>query len=57
MLICAILTVLIGYFLGNTTAARFGNFLVKGLLSLAVMPVLYPIFSAISKIGGETWRE
>lgn len=47
----------IGYFLGNTTASHLSHFLVKGLLSLAVMPALYPIFSSISKIGGETWRE
>lgn len=47
----------IGYFLGHTTASRLPDFCVTGLLSLAVMPVLYPIFSAISNIGGETWRE
>lgn len=45
------------YFLGITTAAHLSQFLMKGLLSLAVMPALYPIFSAISKIGGETWTE
>ena len=47
----------IGYFLGNTTAGHLWDFLVKGLLSLAVMPALYPVISSISKIGGETWRE
>jgi hypothetical protein len=47
----------IGYFLGHTTASRLPDFCVTGLLSLAVMPALYPIFSAISNIGGETWRE
>lgn len=47
----------ISYFLGNATASHLADFLVKGLLSLAVMPALYPIFSSISKIGGETWRE
>ncbi len=47
----------IGLFLGYTTASRLPGFLVTGLLSLAVMPLLYPIFSAISNIGGQTWRE
>lgn len=47
----------IGYFLGDTTFSRLPDFLVTGLLSLALMPALYPIFSAISKIGGETWIE
>ena len=45
------------YFLGNATLAHLTAFLIKGLLSLAATPILYPIFSAISKIGGETWRE
>lgn len=44
-------------FLGHTTASHLPDFCMKGLLSLAVMPILYPIFSSISKIGGETWRE
>lgn len=47
----------IGYFLGHTTLPRLPGFCMTGLLSLAVMPALYPIFSSISKIGGETWRE
>lgn len=47
----------IGYFLGHTTLSRLPDFCMTGLLSLAVMPALYPIFSSISKIGGETWRE
>lgn len=47
----------IGYFLGNTAFSHLPAFLAKALLSLAVTPVLYPIFSSISKIGGETWIE
>ncbi len=47
----------IGLFLGLTTPARFTTQLIKAGLSLAVMPVLYPIFNAILKIGGETWNE
>lgn len=47
----------IGCFLGHTTLSRLPGFCTTGLLSVAVTPVLYPVFSAISKIGGETWRE
>lgn len=46
-----------GVFLGTIPAARFGAFCLRGLLSLATMPVVYPIFRAIEKIGGEAWKE
>ena len=47
----------VGIFFGNTTWQRFSVFAICGGLSIAVMPVLYPVFSSISKIGGETWKE
>lgn len=47
----------IGLFLGCTTLSRLGSFCLSGALSLAVMPLLYPVFAAIRKIGGETWTE
>ena len=47
----------IGCFLNNTIAARFGVFMLSGGLSVAVMPLLYPVFLSISNIGGETWKE
>lgn len=47
----------IGVFLGHTTAARFSGFLATGVLSAAAMPLLYPLFAAIGKIGGESWKE
>lgn len=47
----------IGVFLGHTTSARFAGFMISGGLSVAVMPALYPLFLAIGKIGGETWKE
>ena len=47
----------IGWFLGVTTGARFHAFSMCGILSVAVMPLLYPVFLSISKIGGETWSE
>lgn len=46
-----------GVFLGFTTVARFGAFLVSGLLSVAVIPLIYPIAKSIAKIGGDTWKE
>jgi hypothetical protein len=47
----------VGIFFSNTTWDRIGIFALCGGLSVAVMPLLYPIFSSISKIGGETWKE
>ncbi|MGN0999403.1 MAG: hypothetical protein ACI4PO_07620 [Faecousia sp.] len=44
-------------FLGYTTVARFGVFLASGLLSAAVIPLIYPIAKSIVKIGGNTWKE
>lgn len=47
----------IGLFIGYTTPDRWMTFLIKAGLSLAAMPLIYPIFHAILKIGGETWNE
>lgn len=47
----------VGLFLGYTTVSRLAGFCISGGLSLAAIPVLYPIFAAIDKIGGETWKE
>ncbi len=47
----------IGLFLGNTTGSRFGVFAACGLLSVLAMPLLYPIFLSICKIGGDSWKE
>lgn len=44
-------------FLDRTTLARAGAFMLSGGLSVIAMPLLYPIFSAINKIGGDTWKE
>ncbi len=42
---------------GSTLLSRINAFWLKGALSLAVAPVLYPMAAAIEKIGGETWKE
>lgn len=44
-------------FLGCTTVSRISGAVISGLLSWAVIPLLYPIFKAIGKIGGESWKD
>lgn len=46
-----------GLFLGHTTLSRFCVFCISGGLSVAILPVMYPIFLSISKIGGDAWKE
>lgn len=46
-----------GSLLNAVPADRFGTFMLTGGLSVAVMPLLYPVFSAISNIGGSAWKE
>ena len=57
MLVYQLVIYCAGLFLGFTTSARFTVFLVTALLSVAVMPILYPAFQAVGKIGGESWKE
>ena len=52
-----LLLFVLGVFLGSTTWSRFGVFAVCGGLSVAVIPLLYPITRAIAKIGGDSWNE
>ena len=47
----------IGLFFGMTTFGRIGSHLLTGVMTLAVAPVLYPIVTAISSLGGEAWKE
>ncbi len=46
-----------GWFFGRTTFDRVLVFCISGGLSVAVMPIFYPVFVAIGKIGGDTWKE
>ncbi len=57
MMVYELAVFIIGLFLGITLPGRFPVFALKGALSVAVMPVLYPVFLSISNMGGETWRE
>lgn len=47
----------VGLMLGQTVFARVGVALLTCILSVLTMPVLYPIFRAIEKIGGEPWKD
>lgn len=47
----------IGVFVGSTIFSRLDVFLLTGITGVVIMPALYPIFLAIGKIGGESWKE
>lgn len=46
-----------GSFLGLVPTSRFVAFCITGGLSVAVLPLLYPLFLSIGKIGGESWKD
>ena len=46
-----------GVFLGDTYPQRYEVFLIRGLLSAAVIPLLCPLMGRIAKVGGELWKE
>ena len=48
----------IGLFFTQTYPSRIGVFFLTAVLSMVVLPALYPVCCAISKIGGgEPWKE
>ncbi len=47
----------IGVFLNYTYPARLGAFLLTAVMTVVVVPIVYPILMSIGKIGGETWKE
>lgn len=47
----------IGVFLGYTMLSKIAIFPITALITLAFVPVLYPILLSIGKIGGEIWKE
>lgn len=57
LLIYELLIGIFGIFLGLTVSSRLGVFALTGVLSMATLPVLYPIVSAIGRIGGEAWKD
>ncbi len=46
-----------GLILSLTPLSRVGGFLITAVLSLLSVPIFYPIFKAISAIGGQSWKE
>lgn len=46
-----------GLFLGSTTTDRLLRFVTTGLLSIALIPLMYPVVVSIGKIGGESWKD
>ncbi len=65
VLLCAALGMLcyemsvfgIGLFLGHTPVDRWPVFMLTAFLTLAAVPVAYPLLRATGKIGGEIWKE
>ncbi len=47
----------INLFLGYTLAQRALSVLLRTAMTLAVVPVAYPVLRAIGKMGGEVWKE
>jgi len=47
----------IAIFLEYTAFTRIGVVCLGGLVTVALMPVMYPVFLSVSKIGGEAWKE
>ena len=56
MLCYVLVNFIFGLFLGLTIWSRFYGFLITAVLSLVVVPVLYPVCKAIDKIGGQVWK-
>ena len=57
IMIYEILIFATGLFFGYTTTSRFVDFCITGGITLAAVPLMYPVFAAIVKFGGETWKE
>ena len=56
-LVLQLLQYFMGLFLGLTIPVRIIGFLTTAILSILVIPALYPVALSIEKIGGETWKE
>lgn len=57
ILLYELLVFAVGAFWGHTNISRLQIFLLSGAYTLLVMPLIYPIFRVIGKIGGESWKE
>lgn len=57
MLVYMLLVFLFGLFFSQTTGGRFFSHLLTAVMTLILVPALYPIINAIHAIGGEAWKE
>ena len=57
MLVYELAIFLIGVFFNMTTLGRIFSHLLTGVMTLIAAPILYPIVTAISTLGGEAWKE
>lgn len=57
LMVYELVVFVIAMFLEYTTFARIGIVCLGGLVTVALMPVMYPVFLSVSKIGGEAWKE
>ena len=65
VLICTVISVFLyellifglGCFLSLTSADRLATHMIGAALSCCIIPLLYPVFKAIDKIGGTAWNE
>ena len=57
MVLYELLVFCIGAIFGWTTWPRVVGFLLTACYSMAAAPILYPLYLAIGKIGGQTWKE
>ena len=48
---------LVALFLEFTTFSRIGYVCLSGLVTCFLMPLQYPVYVSVSKIGGESWKE
>lgn len=52
-----LLLFVIGALIGSTNFSRLQFFALSGAYTVIFVPVFYPIFRAIVKIGGESWKD
>ena len=57
MMIYELAVFVIAWLAGITTGDRFSVFFLCGALSVATMPLLYPVFLWIRNVGGDLWKE
>ena len=57
MVLYELLIFCIGAIFGWTTWSRMAGFLLTAAYSMIAAPILYPLYLAIGKIGGQAWKE